>query len=58
MQGLGSLGTLKLVFATDLFNQPSADGLFGYKMVLPTGSGLWMTSQSSRSRRRVSPRRP
>ncbi len=40
VKALGSLGTLKLVFATDLFNEPSADGLFGYKMVLPTGSGL------------------
>ena len=26
VQALGSLGTLKLVFATDLFNEPSADG--------------------------------
>lgn len=40
VKALGSLGTLKLVFATDLFNEPSADGRFGYKMVLPTGSGL------------------
>ncbi len=40
VKALGSIGTLKLVFATDLFNEPSADGLFGYKMVLPTGSGL------------------
>jgi hypothetical protein len=40
VQGLGSLATLKLVFATDLSNQPSPDGLFGYKMVLPTGEGL------------------
>jgi hypothetical protein len=40
VQALGSLATLKLVFPTDLFNEPSADGLFGYKMVLPTGSGL------------------
>lgn len=40
VRALGSLSTLKLVFATDLYNEPSADGLFGYKMVLPTGSGL------------------
>lgn len=40
IKALGSLGTLKLVFATDLYNEPSADGVFGYKMVLPTGSGL------------------
>ena len=40
VQRLGALGTIKLTFAADLFNQPSADGLFGYKMVLPTGSGL------------------
>jgi len=40
IQAIGSLGTLKLVFATDLFNEPSADGLYGVKMVLPTGSGL------------------
>lgn len=40
VRALGSLSTLKLVFATELFNEPSADGLFGYKMVLPTGSGL------------------
>ncbi len=40
IQALGSLSTLKLVFSTDLFNEPSADGLYGVKMVLPTGSGL------------------
>jgi hypothetical protein len=40
IQSLGSLATLKLVFSTDLFNEPSADGLYGVKMVLPTGSGL------------------
>ena len=40
VQGLGSLGSLKLVFATDLFNDPSADGLFGYRMILPTGGDL------------------
>lgn len=40
IQALGSLSTLKLVFATDLYNEPSADGLYGIKMVLPTGSGL------------------
>lgn len=40
IQALGSLSTLKLVFATDLYNEPSADGLYGVKMVLPTGSGL------------------
>lgn len=40
IQSLGSLGTLKLVFSTDLYDEPSADGLYGIKMVLPTGSGL------------------
>ncbi len=40
VRALGSLATLKLVFSTDLFNEPSEDGLFGYRMVLPTGSGL------------------
>lgn len=40
IQALGGLSTLKLVFSTDLFNEPSADGLYGVKMVLPTGSGL------------------
>lgn len=40
VKALGSIGTLKLVFATDLYNEPTADGLFGYRMVLPTGSGL------------------
>ena len=36
IQAIGSLGTLKLVFATDLFDEPSADGLYGVKMVLPS----------------------
>jgi hypothetical protein len=40
VRALGSLSTLKLVFSTDLYNEPSADGLYGYKLVLPTGSGL------------------
>ena len=40
VQALGGLSTLKLVFSTDLFNEPSPDGVYGYKLVLPTGSGL------------------
>jgi hypothetical protein len=40
VQGLGGLSTLKLTFPVDLFNEPSADGLFGYRLVLPTGAGL------------------
>lgn len=40
VRSLGSLSTLKLVFSTEFYTEPSSDGLYGYKLVLPTGGGL------------------
>lgn len=40
VRALGSLSTLKLVFSTEFYAEASPDGLYGYKLVLPTGGGL------------------
>ena len=59
VQGLGSLGTLKLVFATDLFNEPSA----GRAVRLQDGAADRLGPADQRRRaqgppRPGSPRRP
>jgi hypothetical protein len=40
VQRLEALGAISRTFRADLFSDPSADGRFGYKLVLPTGAGL------------------